>query len=163
MTNSKILLIILIIIFLFYLDFPKNISNAYSKHLKSTKKEFSSDLIKMEKKLNLAFEFIKTYSILFDTAQKGLTKAPEDSFRSIEKNYRKQSKGVGICTMGKKENLYAKEFVEYYLKLGIKKIIIYDNNEIDGEKFEEVLKEYEINKKVEIIDIQGFESVQFPS
>jgi ABC-type branched-subunit amino acid transport system substrate-binding protein len=53
--------------------------------------------------------------------------------------------------------------VEYYLKLGIKKIIIYDNNEIDGEKFEEVLKEYEINKKVEIIDIQGFESVQFPS
>ena len=159
MTNSKILLIILIIIFLFYLDFPKNIS----RHLKSTKKEFSSDLIKMEKKLNLAFEFIKTYSILFDTAQKGLTKAPEDSFRSIEKNYRKQSKGVGICTMGKKENLYAKEFVEYYLKLGIKKIIIYDNNEIDGEKFEEVLKEYEINKKVEIIDIQGFESVQFPS
>jgi hypothetical protein len=82
----------LIIIFLFYLDFPKNIS----KHLKSTKKEFSSDLIKMEKKLNLGFEFIKTYSILFDAAQKGLTKAPEDSFRSIEKNYRKQSKGVGI-------------------------------------------------------------------
>ena len=157
--KSKILLIILIIIFLFYLDFPK----AIIKHLKSTQKEFSSDLVKMKKKLNLAFEFIKSYSILFDAAQKGLTKAPEDSFRSIENNYRKQNKGVGICTLGKKENLYAKEFVEYYLKLGIKKIIIYDNNEIDGEKFEEVLKEYEINEKVEIIDIQGFESVQFPS
>jgi hypothetical protein len=34
----------------------------------------------MEKKLILAFEFIKTYSILFDAAQKGLAKAPEDSF-----------------------------------------------------------------------------------
>ena len=49
------------------------------------------------------------------------------------------------------------------MKLGIKKIIIYDNNEIGGEKFEDVLKEYIINEKVEIIDIRGFESVQFPS
>jgi len=157
--NSKILLIILIIIFLFYLELPKNIG----KRLKSTKKEFSSDLTKIKKKLNLAFEFIKSYSILFDAAQKGLTIAPEYSSRSIENNYRKLNKGIGICTLGKKENLYAKEFVEYYLKLGIKKIIIYDNNEINGEKFEEVLKEYEINEKVKIIDIQGFESAQFPT
>ena len=41
--------------------------------------------------------------------------------------------------------------------------IIYDNNEIGGEKFEDALKEYIINEKVEIIDIRGFESVQFPS
>ena len=53
--------------------------------------------------------------------------------------------------------------MEYYLKLGIKKFIIYDNNEINGETFEESLKEYIINEKVEIIDIRGIESAQFPS
>ena len=53
--------------------------------------------------------------------------------------------------------------MEYYLKLGIKKIIIYDNNENNGEKFKEALKEYETNEKVQIIDIQGFESAQFPT
>jgi hypothetical protein len=127
------------------------------------KKKLSSELLKIEQKLNLSFEYIKAYSILYDAAQKGLTKGPEHSFRNIEKNYRIYKKGIGICSIGKKENLYAKEFVEYYLKLGIKKIIIYDNNEINGEKFEDTLKEYVTNEKVEIIDIHGFESAQFPS
>ena len=84
--NTKILLITLIIIFLFYLELSKKIS----KHLKIKKEELSSELIKIEKKLNLAFEFIKSYSILFEVAKKGLTKIPENSFRNIEKNYRIQ-------------------------------------------------------------------------
>jgi hypothetical protein len=82
---------------------------------------------------------------------------------NIGQNYRIHRKGVGICTIGRKENLYAKEFIEYYIKLGIKKIIIYDNNEINGENFSDILKEYLINKTVEIINIHGFESAQFPS
>ena len=53
--------------------------------------------------------------------------------------------------------------MEYYIKLGIKKLIIYDDNEINGEKFEDVLNQYIINEKVEIIDIHGFDSAQFPS
>jgi DNA-binding Lrp family transcriptional regulator len=68
-----------------------------------------------------------------------------------------------MCSLCKNENLYSKEFVSYYQKLGIKKIIIYDNNENNGEKFEEALKEYKTNEKVEIIDIRGFESAQFPT
>jgi hypothetical protein len=121
------------------------------------------DLSGIEKKFNLSLEFIKTYSILFDAAKKGVAQSPKDSFRNIKPIYNNQKKGVGICSIGRKENLYAKEFVEYYLKLGIKKIIIYDDNEINGEKFEDVLQKYVINKKVEIIDINGFESAQFPS
>lgn len=146
------------IIFSFYIQLSKKIN----KKLKNIK-EFPSELIKLEKKLNLSFEFIKLYSNLFNAAQEGLTKGPKDYFGNIERNNTISKKGIGICTLGKKENLYAKEFVEYYLKLGIKKFIIYDNNEINGETFEEALKEYIINEKVEIIDIRGIESAQFPS
>jgi len=132
-----------------------------------TKKTISSkliDLSEIEKKLNLSMEFIKIYSILFYSARKGITKRLINSFNNSEQiNITKNKKGVGICSIGRKENLYAKEFVEYYLNLGIKKIIIYDDNEINGEKFEDVLKDYVINKKVEIIDIRGFESAQLPS
>lgn len=39
---------------------------------------------------------------------------------------------VCICTIGKKENKYALEFVEYYKKFGVDKIFIYDNNDVDG-------------------------------
>ena len=42
---------------------------------------------------------------------------------------------VAICTIGKKENLYVKEFINYYVKLGIDKIFIYDDNEPYTEKF----------------------------
>ena len=46
---------------------------------------------------------------------------------------------IAICTMGKKENLYAKEFVEYYLKLGVKHIFIYDDNDPNTEKISDVI------------------------
>ena len=123
----------------------------------------SSKLSDMEKKLSLSIEFIKIYSILFYASKNGLTNKPIISFNERKPFHVIQKRGVGICSIGRKENLYAKEFVDYYLKLGIKKIIIYDDNEINGEKFEDVLKEYIINGKVEIIDIHGFESAQFPS
>ena len=41
---------------------------------------------------------------------------------------------VALCTMGKYENLYANEFVEYHLKLGIDHIFIYDDNDPNTEK-----------------------------
>ena len=68
-----------------------------------------------------------------------------------------------LCTIGKEENLYAREFVEYYISLGFNKIIILDNNNLDGEKFEEVLKDFLSKEVVEIKDIRGLKSVQIPS
>lgn len=41
--------------------------------------------------------------------------------------------------MGRKENLYVKEFVEYYIKLGINHIFIYDDNEQNTEKISDAL------------------------
>ena len=41
--------------------------------------------------------------------------------------------------MGKKENLYLNEFVEYYLKLGISHIFIYDDNPPNYENMSDIL------------------------
>ena len=49
---------------------------------------------------------------------------------------------VCICTLGKKENMYIKEYAEHYKALGLDKIFLYDNNDIDDESFENVLSEY---------------------
>ena len=63
---------------------------------------------------------------------------------------------VAICIIIKQENIYIKEFVNYYYKLGIKKIFIYDNNEINGETLKDILFP-EISKDyVKIINFRGF-------
>ena len=62
---------------------------------------------------------------------------------------------VALCTMGKKENLYAKEFIDYYLKLGVDHIFIYDNNEPFTEKIGDIL-EIKYKDKVSIYDTQKF-------
>lgn len=68
---------------------------------------------------------------------------------------------VCLCTLGKNENKYIKEFVMYYKKFGVDKIFLYDNNDIDGEKFEEVIYDF-INKGfVEIKNWRGVEKAQF--
>ena len=46
---------------------------------------------------------------------------------------------IALCTMGKAENLYLNEFVDYYIKLGINHIFIYDNNEPNFEKMSDIL------------------------
>ena len=62
---------------------------------------------------------------------------------------------VCVCTLGKKENRYIKEWVEHYKKYGVDKIFLYDNNDLDGEKFEDVIKN-DIDKGfVEIFNWRG--------
>lgn len=46
---------------------------------------------------------------------------------------------IAVCTMAKKENLYIKEFVDYYIKLGFSHIFIYDNNNPNEEKISDVI------------------------
>ena len=49
---------------------------------------------------------------------------------------------VALCTIGRLENRYAVEYVEYYKSIGFDKIFIYDNNFGNEEHFEEVLQPY---------------------
>ena len=70
-----------------------------------------------------------------------------------------KKEGVFIWSIGKKENLYVKEFIEYYLLSEIKKILLYDNNDINGESFKDILKD-NYSKRAHIIDVRGMTSIQ---
>ena len=67
---------------------------------------------------------------------------------------------VCICTIGKKENKYIREYIDYYKNYGIDKIFLYDNNNLDGEKFEEVINEYITQNFVEIKNWRGINKPQ---
>ena len=58
------------------------------------------------------------------------------------------------------ENKYIKEFVKHYEKLKITKIIIYDNNDINGENFENILKTEINNNFIRIVNYRGYEAPQ---
>ena len=79
-------------------------------------------------------------------------------FLIIMKKYSKLN--VLLCTIAKEENRYIKEFVEYYRNLKFKKIIIYDNNKINGEKFDKILKNEIKNNFIEIVNYRGFKTPQ---
>ena len=61
---------------------------------------------------------------------------------------------VCLCVIAKNENLYVREFVEYYKKIGYNNIFIYDNNDKNGEHFEEVINDYIESGFVKIIDFR---------
>ena len=59
---------------------------------------------------------------------------------------------ICLCVIAKNENLYVKEYVKHYKKIGYNKIFIYDNNDKNGEDIGKVIKKYIDNGFVEIID-----------
>ena len=70
---------------------------------------------------------------------------------------------ICICTLGKEENKYTREFVEYYKKIGVDKIYLYDNNQKNGEKFDEVIGDYINSGFVEVINWRGKKLPQLKS
>ena len=78
------------------------------------------------------------------------------SFRTeLFREFRISNLKVCICTLGKNENRYINEFVEYYKNYGVDKIYLYDNNDINGERFEDVISKYIGTKYVELINWRG--------
>lgn len=49
---------------------------------------------------------------------------------------------VYICAILKLENHYIREWVEYYKSLGFDKVILYDNNDVDGETLYDVIGDF---------------------
>ena len=39
---------------------------------------------------------------------------------------------TALCAIAKNENLYIREWVEHYKNIGVSKIFLYDNNDING-------------------------------
>ena len=64
---------------------------------------------------------------------------------------------IAICAIAKNENLYIRDWVEYHKNLGIDKIFLYDNNDIDGEHFETVIKDYIDSEYVYVFNKRGIE------
>ena len=145
-----------IIIFLFL------IINLFNEKLKSNFFENKDSFLKIKEKLNLSSEIIKIYSTLYDTYRNGYIKP---TFPKMKEKYypkTKQKSGMCICSICKLENLYIREFVEYHYLLGVNKIIIYDNNDINGEEIKKPLEYYIKKKYVDIIDVRGLSSIQIP-
>ena len=55
--------------------------------------------------------------------------------------------------MGKEENKYTRELIEYYLKLGVEKFIFADNNNANTEKLSDVIQDYISKGIVDIYEI----------
>ena len=62
---------------------------------------------------------------------------------------------VCLCTLAKNENRYIREYVQHYEKYGVDKIFLYDNNDVEGEKFDEILSDYIQNGFVEVRNWRG--------
>lgn len=67
---------------------------------------------------------------------------------------------VALCCIGRLENQYALEYVDYYKLIGFDKIFIYDNNHDGEEHFEDVLQSYIDDNFVEVINWRNNEAVQ---
>ena len=96
-----------------------------------------------KKKNNYSIKYISIFCIILI------------SFKSIINIKKIENTKICLCTIGKEENLYAREYVSYYKNYNLDKIFIYDNNEINGEKFEDVIGDYISSGFVEIINIRG--------
>ena len=67
---------------------------------------------------------------------------------------------LSMCVVAKRENRYIREFVEYYKKMKVDKIFLYDNNEENGETFDEVLSDYIKDGYVNITNYRGLNVIQ---
>lgn len=72
-------------------------------------------------------------------------------------------KGAAICMIAKNENNYIREFLLHYKDIGFKKIYLYDNNDLNKEDFNDVLKDYINSKFVQIINARGKSVFQIPA
>ena len=109
--------------------FPNNLDN------KVIRTKFSRKLIKDKSSENMVIDKLANETMMENSSSKKIKAC--------------------ICAVAKKENLYAQEFINHYINLGYEHVYIYDNNDINDEKFEDVLqKEIKLNY-VTIVNIRG--------
>jgi len=69
---------------------------------------------------------------------------------------------ICLCVIAKNENLYVREFIEHYFKIGYNKIFIYDNNDKEGETFDEVINDFIKKDFVKIINFRERNTLSRP-
>ena len=103
---------------------------------------------------------VKNKKIIFNISKKFIKKVTVLIFLSLllffeTKFITISSTKVGLCIICKEENLYIKEFIEHYKNLGYNHIFIYDNNDIDGEKLEDIIQKEIDEGFISIINYRG--------
>lgn len=68
-----------------------------------------------------------------------------------------------LCAIGKLENHYIREWVEYHKNIGFSNILLYDNNDINGESFSDVIDDYISSGYVIIKNYRGLSNAQIKS
>ena len=91
----------------------------------------------------LVFIFLKT---------KAKNKSKKNYFKNNNTNNNYFACFVG---MGRQENKYIREIIDYYSKLGVEKFILADNNLENTEKFSDVIQDHIDNGLVDIKEIFG--------
>ena len=84
-----------------------------------------------------------------------ISSKPKKNQAKLGKTISNENIKICICTLGKNENKYIREFVQHYEKYDVDKIYLYDNNDIVGERFEEAINDYIRKGFVEIINWRG--------
>ena len=75
--------------------------------------------------------------------------------------YSKKVLNILLCIIIKNENIYLRQFIDYYFEIGVNKIIILDNNDLnDGEILDEIINNYIDIGFVEIINIRNKKKYQ---
>lgn len=67
---------------------------------------------------------------------------------------------IDVCCIAKMENRYIREWVEHYRKIGFDSVILIDNNDAGGERFDDSIGDYMKEGFVEVIDFRGKEKAQ---
>lgn len=67
---------------------------------------------------------------------------------------------VALCCIGRLENRYIREYVGFYLGIGVDKVFLYDNNYDGEEYFEDVIGDYVSQGSVDVINYRNRERCQ---
>ncbi len=84
-------------------------------------------------------------------------------YLNMQNEIKRYTGKVLLCCIGKMENNYIREFVEHHKSIGFDNIVLYDNNDIDGEHFEDVIADYIDSGYVILKDWRGKFEAQIPS
>ena len=96
------------------------------------------------------FKIITIIIILFVIFNEQHCKLYLNSKEFALKNY------ICMCSIVKEENIYLKDFINHYKLLGYNHFYIYDNNDISGERLEDVISEEIKNGFVSIINFRNY-------
>ena len=154
--NPVTLTISLFIMYYLYNKIEEN--NLYISDLEDQIETKKERIIRLNKKITLTIKLLKIAKKNELYYKHGIFNN-DTSIKILPRNETK-NKGICMCVLGKLSNIYIKEFISFYKKMGVDKIFLYDNNWRPHEKFESVLKSEVESGFVNITDIRGYYGIQ---